>query len=277
MLRLIVPDNIKKHNFHYQRLKEVPEEIFKQIRHGFTKQKTEIPFVSVDIIARNEESNILRNLSSLSCLQSSYPIEFVFVDNNSTDQTAEIIRKCGVTPVLELRQGYGFARQAAIEHSHGKYVITGDADTIYPPTWIDEMLKPILTGKGIAAYGTYSFIPNQGQKRFRFAFYEFFRDLVHRLRCINRPELCVGGVNFCFIRELALSIGFIQSSERMEDGQMAFAMSRHGSLVRVGGGKSRVWTVPRSIENKSSFFVAIASRIVKEIKRIKLYFYKYDN
>ena len=277
MFRLIVPQNIKKHDLHYQRLEDIPDETFEQIRQGFVKQKAEDPFVSVNIIAWNEESNILRNLSSLSCLQSSYPIEFVFVDNNSTDQTAEIIRRCGITPVSELKQGYGFARQAAIENSHGKYIITGDADTIYPPTWINEMLKPVLAGKGIAAYGTYSFIPNPGQKRFRFAFYEFFRDLVHRLRSVKRPELCVVGMNFCFLRELALSIGFIRSNARMEDGQMAFAMSKHGVLVRVAKIKARAWTVPRSIENKGSFFIEITSRIVKEIKRIKLYFYKHDH
>lgn len=274
MLRPVIPTNIKIHSFDYKKMEEIPEEIFERIKTGFESQKTDRPLISVNIIAWNEEQNILRNLSSLSAMKSIHPIEYVYVDNNSKDKTSEIIRKCGITPVFELKQGYGFARQAAMENSHGKYIITGDADTIYPPTWIDAMLKPILSGKGFATYGTYSFIPNKGDSRLRFAFYEFFRDIVHSLRTINRPELAVGGVNFCFPREDALKIGFIKSDSRMEDGQMAYALTKIGKLKRVTKLKAMAWTVTRSVERSGSFFNAITTRILKELKRLNVYFKK---
>ena len=274
MLRPFVPANIKVHRFEYQTMEEIPEEVFECIRAGFAAQKTDSPLVSVNIIAWNEEQNIIRNLSSLSATKSKYPIEFVYVDNNSKDKTSEIIRRCGLTPVPERKQGYGFARQAALENSHGKYIITGDADTIYPPTWVDTMLKPILEGKGFASYGTYSFVPNKGQSRLRFAAYEFFRDIVHWLRSRNRPELVVGGVNFCFLREEALKIGFIRSNSRMEDGQMALALRKKGNLKRVTKLKAMAWTVTRSVDKSGSFFKAITSRIVKELKRAGIYFRK---
>jgi glycosyltransferase involved in cell wall biosynthesis len=274
MLRPIVPANIKIHGFEYKNPEEIPEEVFDRIRAGFTAQRTDKPLISVNIIAWNEESTILRNLSSLSVMKTSFPVEYIYVDNNSKDKTSEIIRKCGIEPVSEIKQGYGFARQAALENSTGKYIITGDADTIYPPTWIDTMLKPILDGKGFATYGTYSFVPNKGDSRLRFAFYELFRDIVHSLRTINRPELAVGGVNFCFPREEALKIGFIKSNSRMEDGQMAFALSKIGKLKRVTRLKAMAWTVTRSVERSGSFFNAITSRIIKELKRFRIYFNK---
>ena len=274
MFRPIVPANVKIHSFDYKKLEEIPEVVFDRIRAGFASQHTDKPLISVNIIAWNEESNILRNLSSLSAMKSAYPVEFIFVDNNSKDKTSEIIRKCGITPVFELKQGYGFARQAALENSIGKYIITGDSDTIYPPTWIDTMFNPIHAGKGFATYGTYSFIPNKGDSRLRFAFYELFRDIVHSLRTINRPELAVGGVNFCFPREEALKIGFIKSNSRMEDGQMAFALSKIGKLKRVTKLKAMAWTVTRSVERSGSFFKAITSRIMKELKRFRIYFNK---
>jgi glycosyltransferase involved in cell wall biosynthesis len=274
MLRPVVPANIKIHSFEYKNLEEIPEDVFDRISSGFAAQRTEKPLISVNIIAWNEESNILRNLSSLSAMKTSFPVEYIYVDNNSKDKTSEIIRKCGITPVFEIKQGYGFARQAALEKSTGKFIITGDADTIYPPTWIDTMLKPILAEKGFATYGTYSFIPNKGDSRIRFAFYEFFRDIVHSLRTINRPELAVGGVNFCFPREEALKIGFIKSNSRMEDGQMAFALSKIGKLKRVTRLKAMAWTVTRSVERSGSFFNAITSRIIKELKRFRIYFNK---
>lgn len=274
MFRPFVPANVKIHTFEYQKMEEIPLEVFDRIRAGFAAQQNDKPLISVNIIAWNEESNILRNLSSLSAIRSLYPVEFIFVDNNSKDKTSEIIRKCGITPVFESKQGYGFARQAAMENSHGKYIITGDADTIYPSAWIDAMLNPILSGKGFATYGTYSFITKKSESRLKYAFYEFFRDMVHALRTINRPELAVGGVNFCFPREEALKIGFIKSDSRMEDGKMAFAISNLGKLKRITGIKARAWTITRSVDQSGSLLVAMLSRIPKQLKWFKLYFFK---
>lgn len=274
MFHPFIPTNIKSHNFDYQRLEEIPDEIFHSIKKGFDTLRTDQPLISVNIIAWNEESNILRNLSSLSVIKSAFPVEFVYVDNNSNDKTAAIIRKCGLIPVSESRQGYGFARQAALEHSRGKYIITGDADTVYPPTWIDEMIEPLLSGEGIATYGTYAFLPPKRKSRLGYAFYELFRNMVHSLRTIKRPELAVGGVNFCFPRAEALEIGFIQSDARMEDGKMAFALSKLGKLKRVTGMKAIAWTVTRSVDQSGSLFMAIIKRIPKQLKWFKLYFFR---
>lgn len=274
MFHPVVPRNVKIHNFSYRNPEEIPEEICGRIRAGFTEKKTGQPLVSVNIIAWNEEANILRNLSSLSAMKTEFPVEFIYVDNNSSDRTSGIIRRCGIIPVSEKRQGYGFARQAALEHSRGRFVITGDADTIYPPTWIDEMVKPLLAGKGFATYGTYSFLPPEGRSRLSYAFYELFRNIVHSLRTIKRPELAVGGVNFCFPREEALKIGFIRSDARMEDGKMAFALSKHGRLRRVTGARALAWTVARSVDQDGSLLMAALSRIPKQLKWLRLYFFR---
>jgi glycosyltransferase involved in cell wall biosynthesis len=276
MFRPTVPANIRIHQIDHEQPEDIPEGIFERIRAGFAAQKSDTPLVSVNIIAWNEESNILRNLSSLSAMKSDYAVEYVYVDNNSKDKTSEIIRRCGITPVFELKQGYGFARQAALENSHGTYILTGDSDTIYPPTWVDSMLKPILAGKSIACSGTYSFIPGIGQSRLRYAFYEFFRDIIHSLRTINRPYLAVGGVNFCFPRKEALKIGFIKNNSRSEDGSMALALLKTGRIKRVTQLKAAAWTITRSVENSGSFFNAIKTRLVKEYKRVSIYFYKHE-
>ena len=272
MFRPKVPTNIRIHEYNYQKLEDISEEIFERIRNGFAAQRTDKPLVSINIIAWNEESNILRNLSSLSAIKSTFPVEFIYVDNNSKDNTSEIIRRCGLSPIFEVKQGYGFARKTAMENSHGKYILTGDADTIYPPAWADTMLKPILSGKNLGSFGTYSFIPDKGQTRMRYALYEFFRDIVHVLRNIKHPELVVAGMNFCFPTEEALKIGFIKSNSRMEDGQMALALLKKGKLKRVTQLDSMAWTGTRTVEKSGSIFTAISSRIIKELRRINIYF-----
>ena len=274
MFRPKIPSYIRLHAFEFKRHEEVPVEVYRKIREGFASQLTGKPLVSVNIIAWNEESNILRNLSSLSAIKSRYPVEFIYVDNNSTDKTSEIIRQCGIEPVTEKSQGYGFARQAALEHSQGTYILTGDADTIYPPAWVDTMVKPLLEGKGIASFGIYSFIPGREQSRLRFAVYEFFRDIIHSLRSRKHPELVTGGVNFCFPREEALRIGFIRSDSRMEDGQMAMALMKKGKLVRITSSRALAWTVTRSVDKSGTLLNAVFTRIIKELGRIRVYFSK---
>ncbi|MHC1774073.1 MAG: glycosyltransferase family 2 protein [Lentimicrobium sp.] len=274
MFRPVVPEYIRMHWHEYKNLEDISDEIFEKIKKGFEAQRTDKPLVSVNIIAWNEESNILHNLSSLSAMKSSYPVEFIYVDNNSKDKTSEIIRRCGLNPISELKQGYGFARQTAMESSHGKYILTGDADTAYPPTWVDAMLKPMMAGQSLGSYGTYSFVPGKGQSRLNYAFYEFFRDIVHYLRSIKHPELVVVGMNFCFPREEAIKIGFIKNNLRMEDGQMAFRLLRTGRLKRIAKIQSRAWTGTRTVDSSGSFSNAVFVRVLKELKRIRIYFFK---
>ncbi len=213
-------------------------------------------------------------LFSLSAMKSSFPVEYVYVDNNSNDKTSEIIRRCGLTPISELKQGYGFARQTAMESSHGKYILTGDADTAYPPTWVDTLLKPIIAQKCMGTFGTYSFVPAKGQSRLRYVIYELLRDIIHALRCIYHPELVVVGMSFCFPREAAMGIGFIKYYSRMEDGKMALALLRIGKLERITSFNSIAWTGTRTLEQSGPFLNALFSRILKDLKRFSLFFEK---
>lgn len=274
MFRPKVPSEILKHWHQYNNPDDIPQEVFDRIKAGFEAQRTDNPLISVNIIAWNEEAFILRNLSSLSAMKSQYPVEFVFVDNNSTDRTSEIIRKCGLNPIMETTQGYGFARQTALENSKGKYIITGDADTAYLPTWIDTMVKPLIEGNFLGSYGTYSFVPQAGQARIRYAFYELFRDMMHHFRSIKRPELIVVGMNFCFPSKEALEIGFIKSGARMEDGKMALALLKRGKLTRVTDSKSIAWTGTRTVEQSGTLLQAGIARILKDAKRLSIFFYK---
>ncbi len=268
-----IPTYIKKHNYQGP-VKEVPGQVFRQIKDRLEKIISAQPLVSINIIARNEENNILRTLSSLSDLRTAYPFEIIVVDNDSDDNTATVIRKCGLKPVLEKQHGYGFARQAAVKNSNGQYILTGDADTIYPPRWIDAMVTPLIRQKALATYGTYAFIPPPGKKRFPYALYEGLRKPVHFARSINRPTLTVGGVNFCFPREAALDIGFAKDGQRSEDGRMAAGLAQKGKLKRITKKDTVAWTISRSVDKDAGLIFALLVRAKKEIKRIHEYFYK---
>lgn len=68
--------------------------------------------------------------------------ELVVVDNNSTDDTQEVLSRYeGVLPlriVVEEKQGLSYARNAAARAARGRYLAWTDDDVLVNPAWISE-------------------------------------------------------------------------------------------------------------------------------------------
>ena len=82
--------------------------------------------VSVVFPAYNEEKNIARAIKDFRSTQ--FADEIVIIDNNSTDETADIARKHGARVVQELRQGFGYAVRRALRAARGEYIILCEPD-----------------------------------------------------------------------------------------------------------------------------------------------------
>lgn len=65
--------------------------------------------------------------------------EIVVVDNNSTDNSAAIAKKCGARVVEERAPGYGNALRKGLASAKGERIIMGDCDMTYDFLHIDEM------------------------------------------------------------------------------------------------------------------------------------------
>ena len=70
--------------------------------------------------------------------------EIVVVDNNSTDETAEVARGLGARVVFEGRQGYGAAYKAGLPTVTGEITVTMDGDGTYPVEQIEECIDYLL-------------------------------------------------------------------------------------------------------------------------------------
>jgi glycosyltransferase involved in cell wall biosynthesis len=275
MLHLSLPKWVKQHYLEFNSIDDVPEEVFERIRKGFERLKTEQPLVSIVVIAYNEEKTILKSLSSLSSLVSKYPIEIIVSNNNSKDRTQEILDRCGVQSVFQPLQGVGFARDAGLQIAKGTYHLCADADSIYPPSFVDEMIKPMMDGSAKCVYGRVSFLPDGNKSRPVLALYEIFKDIAIGLRAIKRPELVAGGASLGFFTQQAKEIGWRTDVRRGEDGQMVLAIKRTGAIVMVKSAKSRIWTTARTLDADGSFFNMVWKRIKKEFSRISFYFTSY--
>jgi cellulose synthase/poly-beta-1,6-N-acetylglucosamine synthase-like glycosyltransferase len=119
---------------------------------GFNRSKRSVtspdqPMVSVIIPARNEEKNISHCLVDL--VEQSYPTdryEVIVVDDGSTDRTAQMVRtftRVQYYALDRLPDSWSPKKAAlslGIHHSHGDIILTTDADSRLPKTWIQYMV-----------------------------------------------------------------------------------------------------------------------------------------
>ena len=225
------------------------------------------PEVSVVIPAYNEEENILRTLSAFSRTITPRSVEFIIVDNNSKDRTAAIVRSVGLDCVPESEQGITAARNAGLRAAKGKYILNADADTIYPPHWVELMTKPLDNPANAICYGRFSFIPVGGTGRFVYFFYEYIADMIRYLNKYFREEAVnVYGFNSAFRRGQGLEVeGFNHPPEANEDGWLAVKLrgKGFGKLYYVTSIKALVWTTDRRLQIDGGLLKAFWKRAIR--------------
>jgi len=124
--------------------------------------------VSVVIPAYNEEAYIGACLDSL-LKQQIPPDEIIVVDNNSTDNTAKIVKKYPVRLLREKKQGRASARNKGFNAAKYEIIARTDADSIAPPKWIKKIKQNFLDEKLIALSGHPRFydFPDKAEKAYR--------------------------------------------------------------------------------------------------------------
>lgn len=99
----------------------------------------------------NEEEGIAAVIKSFPRKEleaQNYVLEILVIDNNSSDRTAEIARKCGVTVIHEPKKGKGNALRTGMFHisEDTDYVAMLDGDDTYRPEEILRMIEPLRSG-----------------------------------------------------------------------------------------------------------------------------------
>jgi glycosyltransferase involved in cell wall biosynthesis len=108
--------------------------------------------ISVIIPAFNEEKFLGNCLLSLK-EQDFKDFEIIVVDKNSTDKTAEIVKKFRVILVSEKNQGVAFARNKGAKIAKGEILVFTDADTILPKDWLSRIKEEFEKDKELIAFG----------------------------------------------------------------------------------------------------------------------------
>ncbi len=219
------------------------KDIVSQIRANLKLLQNDNPLVTVSVIAYNEEKHLLACLWALSEMKSKYPIEIIGVDNESKDKTAEIFRAVGLSYYTETQHSCGHARLCGLSHAQGKYHVNIDADTLYPPRYVDILISIMeKSSQVMGVSATWEYFPNDNYSKSNLAFYVFLRNMYLRIQSWKRPELSVRGLVFAYRTEEARKVGIRVHIVRGEDGALAFGLRQYGKIVFVYSRRARVIT-----------------------------------
>lgn len=117
--------------------------------------KNKLPFVSIIVIAYNEEKGIEKCINSL--LNQDYPknkYEIIVVDDCSNDKTIDIVKNFPIKLIKHKKNmGRAQARNSGLNFAKGDIYISFDGDCIADKKWLTELVKPYLYKKDILGIG----------------------------------------------------------------------------------------------------------------------------
>jgi glycosyltransferase involved in cell wall biosynthesis len=117
--------------------------------------------ISVIVCTRNRAHRLEQTLKSLQVMAApvDLPWELIIVDNNSSDNTKEVIdgftkeSNVNIKSVVERHQGLAHARNMGVYKSSGNILAFTDDDCIVDRHWITSILKEFQSGELISGIG----------------------------------------------------------------------------------------------------------------------------
>ena len=263
-------------NIYGKSYKDISDEVLDRIKQQLAVMQSSDPLVSVVVIAYNEEKRLAACLWSLSELQTKYPIEILGVNNNSKDETEQVYQRLGLPYYNEPKQSPGYARQCGLDNAKGKYHFCIDADTFYPPHYVDLMMTKLTCPDVSCVSSFWSFFPDETHSALGLHLFEMVRDAFLYVQHFKRPELCVRGMVFAFNAEYARKVKIRTDIHRGEDGSLALSLKPFGKIAFLYNRKARPVTGYGTIGSQS-LWQSFVQHVRIQGKGITRIFYKKDH
>lgn len=189
-----------------------------------------ICLISIIIPAYNSEKTIGRTIESL--LKQSYPkkdYEILVVDDDSTDNTREVVRKFKKVRLIEQKHsGPATARNFGAKNSKGDILLFTDSDCVLDKNWIKEMVKPFTKTEIVGVSGTYRTL-NKDNLMARFIGYEIEK----RHERMKKQKFIdfIGTFSAGYRKKIFLKLGGFDTRFRTssgEDPELSFRIEKTG-------------------------------------------------
>jgi hypothetical protein len=120
------------------------------------------PVVSVIIPIYGECDYTLRCLASIAANSPSVPFEVIVIDDHSSDNSAEVLKRVEGIRLISNSKNQGFIRSCNIgaKVAAGQYLHFLNNDTIVTPGWLDELVRTFQEFPGTGLVGSKLVYPN---------------------------------------------------------------------------------------------------------------------
>ena len=199
-----------------------------------TKRTGDRTSVSVAIPAYNEADCIGDCLRSIARQETRADIEVVVCLNACTDHTAHVAIKVAQEEGLDLKhvveetKGIARARQRAFQEASGEIIVSADADSLYPPDWIERIVTSFNSeGQTALVYGPVYFTRIRGiAGAVMHCIYPVIDFFITQFDIMTRHPN-VRGPNFAVDREAFRQVkGFNVELKAFEDNDLAWRVAK---------------------------------------------------
>jgi len=174
--------------------------------------------VSIIVVARNEEKNLPECLAALE--NQHYPsdlIQFILVDDRSTDATGEMMRQFCTRnknsikiQIIDNNENISPKKNAlakGIENSEREVLLFCDADCVPPPHWVTEMMRYFTPEVGLVAGFSPLKTRNRGVQSAIIELDSFVNGAVAAASFGNQLGITCTGRNLAYTRDIYRKIG----------------------------------------------------------------------
>jgi cellulose synthase/poly-beta-1,6-N-acetylglucosamine synthase-like glycosyltransferase len=214
----------------------------------------ELPLVSVIIPAHNEEVNASATVRRV--LANTYPhLEVVFVDDGSTDRTAEFVGQefganHAVRVFLKPNGGKASALNFGIARAAGEIVVCIDADTQLKPDAIENLLREFGNDPRIAAVAGNTKVGNERNAITRWQAIEYItsQNFDRRAFDLLNAIAVVPGAIGAFRRDAIRAVGGFTTDTLAEDCDLTLSLLEAGYIVRYCPDAIAYTEVPETVK-----------------------------
>ena len=182
--------------------------------------------VSLAVSTYNSAATIVACVESL--LAVDYPQkEIIIIDDGSTDETLDILKKYPVRLIPQNHQGVSAGRDLALRSATGEMILYTDSDCAVDVQWVNELLKPLADPQVGAVTGRTIFGTDHRCT-------SWLRSLDIESRYAQRKQYTelANGTNCAFRRELLIQLGgFNPRWFHAEDTEVSYRVLQKGFKI----------------------------------------------